>query len=141
MKRKIFAYVLAIICWFLSLWFWNWFVSAQRAVDGPTDTECHWIKLNTKVPFIWNCISTSPEDKDAVKPQEAFPTFTQALIKIGMSVILVVCFILIIVGWIMIASNNKIWKWKDLIIKVARVIALLWLSWVILKLINPTFFW
>ena len=136
MKKKILSYLIIWLLWFLSAFAWNNFVNAQEGVE-----ECHWIKLNTNVPFIWNCISTNPEDKNAVKPQEAFPTFTQALIKIIMSVILVVCFILIIVGWIMIASNNKIWKWKDLIIKVARVIALLWLSWVILKLINPTFFW
>lgn len=129
MKKKILSYLIIWLLWFLSAFAWNNFVNAQEGVE-----ECHWIKLNTKVPFIWDCI----ESKNATT---VFPTMTQWLVKIGMSVILVVCFILIIVGWIMIASNNKIWKWKDLIIKVARVVALLWLSWVILKLINPTFFW
>lgn len=112
---------------------------AWKKTEKSNKSDCHGIKLNTNVPFIWNCISTNPQDKNSVTPTEAFPTFTQALIKIVMSVILVVCFILIIVSGIQY-SMDKPKEAKALIVKVARVIGLLWLSGVILKLINPTFF-
>ncbi len=112
---------------------------AWKETEKSNKSDCNGIKLNTNVPFIWNCISTDPQDKNSVTPTEAFPTFTQALIKIVMSVILVVCFILIIVSGIQY-SMDKPKEAKALIVKVARVIGLLWLSGVILKLINPTFF-
>lgn len=135
MKKKILAYLFVWLFGFLFALCWNNFVHAQQG-EGTDQSECKWIKLNTNVPFIWNCISTKGDD---VGPTEVFPTFTQALIKIVMSVILVVCFILIIVSGIQY-SMDKPKEAKALIVKVARVIGLLWLSGVILKLINPTFF-
>jgi ABC-type Na+ efflux pump permease subunit len=64
---------------------------------------------------------------------------TSALIKLTMSIILVVCFILIIVAGIM-RSANKPKEAKKLISWVAITILLLWFAWVILRLINPNFF-
>ena len=103
--------------------------------------ECNWIKLNTNFPIIWNCIKTWAWNTDATR---AFPTMIWALTKIAMALVLVVCFILIIVAWIM-----RAWAWEDsqqrtkaknLLKKVAVTILLLWFSWVILRLINPNFF-
>ena len=101
---------------------------------------CCGIKLNTNFPIIWNCI-WDDADEDATN---AFPTMTKALAKIVVSLILVVCFILVIVAGIMWAADkpwSRTWWWaKWLIAKVAITILLLWFSWVILRLINPNFF-
>lgn len=101
------------------------------------NSKCDWIKLNTNFPLIWDCISTKKDWN--TNPTNAFPTMMWALTKIVMSLILVVCFICIIVGWIMRAAD-KPKEWKALIIKVAITILLLWFSGVILKLVNPNFF-
>jgi hypothetical protein len=61
------------------------------------------------------------------------------LVKILISVILVASFILIIVAGVMIATGDAKWG-KDMIIKVAIWLAILWASGVILRLINPNFF-
>ena len=129
MKNRILSYLLG---WLFSVllgfgWLWWTYVNA---VDCTA--ECDWVKLNTCFPIIWNCIKSS----DATG---AFPTMMGALSKIIVSLILVVCFILVIVGWIMWAAD-KPKEWKDLIKKVAITILLLWFSWVILRLINPNFF-
>jgi hypothetical protein len=61
-----------------------------------------------------------------------------------MSIILVACFVMIIIAWIM-----RAWAWEDssqktkakkLIERVAITILLIWFSWVILRIINPNFF-
>ncbi len=96
---------------------------------------CCWIKLNTNFPIIWNCIW----DKESENPTNAFPTMIWAITKIVMSLIFVVCFILIIISGIMRASDNPSWA-KNLLKKVAVTILILWLSGVILRLINPNFF-
>jgi heme/copper-type cytochrome/quinol oxidase subunit 2 len=62
-----------------------------------------------------------------------------ALTKIIMSLILVVCFIFVIVAWILRAAD-KPKDGKEILKKVAITILLLWFSWVILRLINPNFF-
>ena len=102
--------------------------------------ECNWIKLNTCFPIIWNCIWDDANES----PTNAFPTMVWALSKIIVSVILVVCFIIIIVAWIMWASAgedaSQRTSAKNRIIKVWVTIILLWFSWVILRLINPNFF-
>ncbi len=98
---------------------------------------CCWIKLNTNFPIIWNCIETK---KDAsTNPTNAFPMMMWAITQIVVSLILVVCFILIIVAWVKRASDDPKW-WKELLQKVAITVILLWLTWVILKAINPVFF-
>lgn len=102
---------------------------------------CSWIKLNTNFPIIWNCIEYK---SDKENPTNAFSYMIWALTKIIMSLILVVCFIFIIVAGIMWAwaweDNGQVTKAKWILKKVAIVILLLWFSWAILRLINPTFF-
>ena len=152
MKRKILSYLLGwifvVLIWVWLLW-WS-YVNAE-CISGCFDDDwtcldicpavvtadkCNWIKLNTNFPIIWNCIKTKWDSTNATN---AFPTMIWAITKIIMSVILVVCFIMIIVAWIMRAADNPKWaKW--LLKKVAITIILLWLSWVILKLVNPNFF-
>ena len=101
---------------------------------------CNWIKLNTDFPIIWNCIKITKWNGS--DPTNVFPTMMWALSQIVVSLVLVVCFILIIVAGIMRASEweGNAQKAKDLIKKVAITIVLLWLAWVILKAINPVFF-
>ena len=138
MKRK--------LLWFLFIWLFSfvfWFLWLQSAVYADW-VECwgeckNWIKLNTCFPFIWDCIVTKSGDWAGVNVTNAFPTMTSALIKLTMSIILVVCFILIIVAGIM-RSANKPKEAKKLISWVAITILLLWFAWVILRLINPNFF-
>ena len=97
--------------------------------------ECKWIKLNTCFPIIWNCI-WDDEGEDATN---AFPTMMWALSKIIVSLILVVCFILIIYAGILWAMDKPD-KAKPLLKNIAITVLLLWFSWVILRLINPNFF-
>ena len=111
-------------------------VKAQQTV-----VECNWIKLNTNFPIIWNCI---PYKGDSVNPTNVFPTMMGILTKIIISAILVVCFITIIIAWIMRAwaweDASQVTKAKKLLDRVAITVLLLWFSGVILKLINPNFF-
>ena len=146
MKNKLATLLSSIIIFGCAiLWFWGLVKADCAGWEDPKTWECYdippavvtadscdWIKLNTKFPIIWDCIKS----KDATK---AFPTMMWALAKIVVSLILVVCFILIIVAWIMRAMD-KPKEWKALLIKVWITILLLWFSWVILRLINPNFF-
>ena len=163
MKRKILSYLLG---WFFSVllgfsWLWlqvnadattcwaqeisQWMYCCEGIpTNVPCDSVviegckggCCWIKLNTNFPIIWNCIETKSNEAN---PTNAFPYMVWALTKIIMSLILVVCFILVIVSGIM-WSADKPKEAKDLLKKVAITILLLWFSWVILRLINPNFF-
>lgn len=139
---------------FSVIWFWN-FIWAQEADPCPEgmhwDSEfescslpdvvvtptCDWIKLNTNIPFLWNCIEASDANK-------ALPVTLWALTKLVMSIILIVCFILIIVAGILWASSWNGTKWvteaRKILEKVAWTMALIWMSWAILRLINPNFF-
>lgn len=94
--------------------------------------SCDGIKLNTNIPFIGNCIPSSSQ-------QEIFPLFIGGLIKFATSLLLLVGFLCILVGGVMIASD-KVTEWKNLIMKVARALAAVWASGIILKIINPNFF-
>lgn len=133
MKNKILSYVLgwlfAVILGFWWLW-WN-------QVNAACGEECKWIKLNTCFPIIWDCIKTWEWSTDATM---AFPTMIWALTKIAMALVLIVCFIFVIVAWIKRASDDPKWA-RDILKKVAITVLLLWFSWVILRLINPNFFW
>lgn len=101
---------------------------------------CCGTKLNTSIPFIGNCIETSSQASGStINESTAFPILVWSLIKIVVSVILITSFILIIVAGVMIATGDSKWG-KDMIIKVAIGLALLWASGVILRLINPNFF-
>lgn len=119
--------------------------------EDCSDCKCG-IKLNTSVPFIWNCIQIAREDTTnndtnttIVTKQNAFPVLMWALSKIVVTAILVFSFVLIIVAGVMMASSGgdsgRFSDGKKLIWKVIVWLALLWASWVILKLINPSFFW
>lgn len=101
------------------------------------DDICCGIKLNTKVPFIGNCIED--ENYGGVSSEKAFPTLMWALTQILVTIILIVSFVLIVVGGIMIATGNPSGG-KKMIMKVVVGIALLGASGVILRLINPNFF-
>ena len=138
--------VLCLLSWiFLLLFVWViwWNVYAQESTDKTWKCwqACSWIKLNTCFPIIWDCIDTWENGTNSTR---AFPIMIWALTKLIMSLVLVVCFILVIVAWIMRAWDNPwSWKWwwaKWLLAKVAITILLLWFSWVILRLINPNFF-
>ena len=155
MRKKILWYLLMIMSVFSISVLWT-LVNAQSSpktdpqstpssttnttTNATTTSECHWIKLNTDFPFIWNCISIKKwSTADESNPTNVFPRMMSALTKIIITIILVVCFILIIVAGIKWSSWDPKW-WKDLIKKVAITIILLWLAWVILKLVNPAFF-
>ncbi len=99
---------------------------------------CCGIKLNTDFPILWDCIHLK-EWEGWVDGTTALPYMIWALMKIIMSIIMVICFIIIIIAWIKRASNDPKTA-KDLIKKVAITILLLWLSGVILKVVNPLFF-
>ena len=143
---KIYAYD----CWWVEVpskescldWGGNWGVEA-------IGNKCMWIKLNTDFPFIWNCIKTykaAPTEKDenATTPVNVFPKLVEALMNLLMTVILIMSLLMIVVSWILIASSwGDSWKYSDwikILKKVAVWMALLWASWVILKVINPNFF-
>ena len=110
---------------------------AEYKKDGTENKNeckdwCCGIKLNTNFPGLWNCIEYSQE-------KSAFPKMMGILTKLIMSIILVICFIMIIVAWIMWASDDPKGA-QNIIKKVAITILLLWFSGVILRLINPNFF-
>ncbi len=135
MKKFIKSLWLAIL--FVSFLLGNFsVVNAQQKDNGgwwtKTGKVCTGIKLNTDFPIIGNCI-------ESIEATNAFPMMMWVLTKIIISLVLVVCFIMIIVGWIFWAWDNPK-KWQDIIKKVAITILLLWFSWVILRLINPNFF-
>lgn len=111
----------------MNLIWWN--VYAQQIVNKA---ECDWIALNTNFPIIWNCIPTD-------NMQSAFPFMMEALAKIVMALILVVCFIFIIIAGIMWAADKPDAA-KKIIKKVAVTILLLWFAWTILTIVNPNFF-
>ena len=110
---------------------------------------CCGVKLNTNVPFIGKCIrlwsDADTEDTTVVTEATAFPRLMWGLTKIMTTIILLVCFGGILVGGVMIASSGgevkRATEGKALIGKVIIAIALLWTSGIILKLINPNFFW
>lgn len=138
--KKLIVYLLVwtfSVLWFGFLWT-NVYAQQQ---DEPKKTQCgqpcSWIKLNTCFLIIWDCIETK---KDAsTNATNAFPRMMWVLTQIVMSLVLVVCFILIIYAGILWSADNpkEAKKWLT---RVAITILLLWFSGVILKLINPNFF-
>lgn len=119
-------------------------VRAQTTTHAPGDwdsSSCKWIKLNTNFPWIWTCITY---EKEGSNQTNVFQKMMWALTKLVGSVILVVCFIMIIIAWIMWAwageDSSQRTKAKKIIEKVAITILLIWFSGVILRAINPNFF-
>lgn len=119
------------------IWMNTFFAYAEE------DDKCeNWIKLNTSIPFVWNCIST--KDGSSTNQINAFPKLMWAMMNIVMTIILLLSFILIIYAGILLTTEwiNQ-WASREAIAtieKVAKGLALLWASWVILKIINPNFF-
>lgn len=116
----------------------QWFKQVDnKCLDCNLESVCCGIELNTKVPFIGNCI----EDKNygGIWAEQAFPTLMWALTQILVTVILILSFVLILIWGIMIATGNASGG-KKMIMKVVVGLALLWASGVILRLINPNFF-
>ncbi|MFA5747816.1 MAG: hypothetical protein WC872_01750 [Candidatus Absconditabacterales bacterium] len=118
----------------------------DKCVCDPNITgNCCGIKLNTNVPFIGNCIELSSQNpKSNINESTAFPILMGGLTKILITVILVVCFGVIIVGGVMIstggASQENVTQGRKLIMGVVKAIAILGAIGVILRLINPNFF-
>ncbi len=120
-------------------------------VCDPAEACC-WIKLNTVVPFIGDCIEMTTQnstswarpDSSSVNQLNAFPFLMMGLSKILVTVILIFSFLVVIFAGLMMVAwvqNEKYYTdWKDMIIKVLGALILLWSSGLILKLINPTFF-
>lgn len=102
------------------------------------------IKLNTDVPFIGDCIHFWKTSGNQIGQLDAFPYLMGGLMKIIMTAILVISFVLIVVAGVMVSASGmdpKMYsKGMGMIKKVATGIALLGASGVILKIINPNFF-
>jgi len=133
---------------------WEWKKEENCKCVCDSTKQCCWIKLNTVVPFIGDCIEmttqntthTSNWDNTSnVNQLNAFPFLMMGLSKILVTVILIFSFLIVIaaglmmVTWVYEEWNYK--KWMDRIKKVVVALILLWSSGLILKLINPSFFW
>ena len=121
------------------------FLSLFVFAEGETKTECKGIKLNTNVPFVWNCIEVNDSTSTtSTTPLNAFPKLMWSMMNLLMTVIMVMSLLLIVYAWVLMtmewAPLKITQKWMDIITKVATWLALLWASWVILKVINPNFF-
>ena len=148
----------SLVCTWIqySQWWWNCTDCSGGTVPNESHTKCIcdssvkccWIKLNTVVPFIWDCIELDSDstrsDTTSVNSVTAFPILMQWLMKIVMSVIMVFSFIMLIVAWLMMTAwafkNTSFDKWKTILKNVIISLILLWCSWLILSLINPSFF-
>jgi hypothetical protein len=115
----------------LGLVWWNVY-----AADCVSKEDCKWIALNTCFPIIWNCIWWDNATTDSTN---VFPTMIWALTKIVVSLVLVVCFILVIYAGILWATD-KPKEAKDRLKRVAITVLLLCFPWAILRLLNPNSF-
>jgi len=130
-------------CWAWKKMNWSW-----KCVCDSAQTCCG-IQLNTVVPFIWDCIEMSNDpsagNTTRVNALTAFPILMWWLSKMIITAILIFSFVMIVVWWILIIawwiSQSNYKQWIDIIKKVIIALALLWASWIILRLINPNFFW
>lgn len=120
----------------------EWFKQVGSECKSCTlEDVCCGVELNTKVPFIGDCIEDEKytNDPTSVSQEEAFPVLMSSLTQMLVTIILIVSFVLIIIWGIQIATGNPSGG-KKMIIKVVVAIAILWASGVILRLINPNFF-
>jgi hypothetical protein len=117
---------------------------ATQVTFAEEDDCKDWIRLNTNVPFVGNCIHTKEGSADSVTPINAFPKLIGALMNLLMTVILIMSLLMIVYAGILLtmswADSSKYNEGVNKLQKVAIWMALLWASWVILKLINPNFF-
>lgn len=111
---------------------------------------CEGILLNTNVPYIGQCIvfrknaSTQSAAGLIIDETSAFPILMWGLNRLLVSIILLVGFIGILIGWIMISASWAKEDWaksgRKIIGNIITAFALLGASGVILRLINPHFF-
>lgn len=121
-------------------------------ITGTDQDVCCGVKLNTNVPFIWNCINIRKsgetgwdgDNQTTVTQLSAFPTLMGGLTKIMMTLILSVSFLMVIAGGVLMIIGGADWekykKWIGLIKTVAIALAVLGTSGIVLRLINPNFF-
>lgn len=103
------------------------------------------IMLNTHIPFVWRCIKKTVETDAWSKSTltTVFPKLVWWVSRIVMTAIIILWFLWILVWWFMIAADGAFGTkaaWVKLIVSVVAWLILLWASWVILNLINPSFF-
>lgn len=130
---------------------WNCCKKIYYDIELGKEVCCEGILLNTSVPFIGQCIvfrrsnEKQPEAWLVVDEETAFPILMWGLSKILVSIILLVGFVWMLVGGVMISASGGTEDWakkgKKIIWNIISALALLWASWVILRLINPNFFW
>ena len=107
---------------------------------------CCGVQLNTVVPFIWDCIelTSSTDTSQGLNQLTAFPYLMKWLSKIVVTIIMILSIIIVVVAWLMMTTSvAKAWNyetWLKWLWNVIKALILLWISWLILKLINPTFF-
>lgn len=103
---------------------------------------CQWIKLNTKVPFVGDCIETKAGAETT--QLNAFPRLMGGMMRLIMTIIMIMSLLMIVTGGVLMTTggrdSNNYKNGVDMIKKVAYGMALLGASGVILKLINPNFF-
>ena len=131
----------------------KWNETKCKCVCDPSQTCCG-IQLNTVVPFIWDCIEMVDSDtalglnvdtaSSRVTQITAFPYLMMWLTKIVVTAILILSVIIVIASGVLMVTWGIWWdwysKWTKLLKNVIISLILLWCSWLILKLINPTFF-
>lgn len=121
-----------------------------KCVCDPTQWCCG-VQLNTVVPFIWDCIELSNETdasysdgKTTINQLNAFPVLMKWLSKIVVTLIMIFSIIIVVIAWLMMTtsavSERNYWEWMKKLRDVVIALILLWTSWLILRLINPTFF-
>ena len=118
--------------------------ATKACEEAVANWLCLWIKLNTDFPFVWNCIQTRKCWDEATNSINVFPKLISALMNLLMTIILIMSLLMIVRSWVLMASSWsdswRYWEWTKMLKKVAIWMALLWASWVILKVINPNFF-
>lgn len=122
--------------------------NAMKEIDKKLNQKeqkkvtCKPIKLNTYFPFLWDkigCNGTEP-----INQTTAFAYMIKGLMKLVITIIMVVSFLMIVAAGVLMASawpdTSKYSNGLGIIKNVATALALLGASGVILKLINPNFF-
>lgn len=114
---------------------------------------CCGVQLNVPLPFIGDCIELTNSNSTAgardgsisINQLNAFPVLIKWISKIIVTLIMIFSVIVVIFAWVMmttsVANESNYKTWLEMLKKVIIALILLWTSWLILKLINPTFFW
>lgn len=130
---------------------WDWNDSKCKCECNPNKWCCG-VQLNVPLPFIGDCIEMTTNNSTAgsrtgsisVNQLNAFPVLVKWITKILVTLIMIFSIIVVIVAWLMmttsVASEQNYKTWLEYLKKVLISLILLWTSWLILKLINPSFF-